>query len=234
MRTLYRICLLWAVGALWLGIGTSLSAQTLIYDDSENDLVTRFNPGTSQVGNEILLAGTARYLTTFSFEYWGTASSSSFSAPITATMMFYENNGTPFNTYPTPGTSFFTETFAVPAPTSRSTFVFTMGLDFPSGGLFIPTSDMTWTVQFSGMGATDAVGVDIFAPPTVGSAYGDYWQNNGTVLSPSWVLLTNSVPAEFASQMYANEMVPEPSSFTLCIFGGLGILTLARRLRRKE
>jgi hypothetical protein len=48
------------------------------------------------------------------------------------------------------------------------------------------------------------------------------------------VLLTNSVPAEFASQMYANEMVPEPSSFTLCIFGGLGILTLARRLRRKE
>jgi len=93
---------------------------------------------------------------------------------------------------------------------------------------------MTWSIQFSGMGATDAVGVDIYGPPTVGQAYGDYWQNDGTVLSPSLVLLTNTVPMDFAAQMYANQNIPEPSVLVLSLAGGLGILTLVRRLRRRE
>jgi hypothetical protein len=237
MRTLYKTTLFLAVGAFCMGIGTSLRAQTTIFDNSVNDLVTRFNPGTYQVGDEILLAGTARYLTYFSFEYWGTSGGSdtapSFSAPITATVTFYENDGSPFNGYATPGTSFFSESFSVSAPTPRKTFIFTAGTDFASGGLFIPTSDMTWSVQFSGMGATDDVGVDIYAPPTVGSDYPDYWQNDGTAISPSWVLLTNTVPMDFAALMQANETVPEPSSLALLLAGGLGILTLARRLRHK-
>jgi len=238
MRTLYKISFLWALGALWTGVGMSLPAQTLIYDNTENDLLTRFNTGTYEVGNEILLAGTARYLTYFSFEYWGlnagSATAPSFSQPITATLTFYEMNGAPVSDYPSPGTSLFSESFSVPSPTSRSTFVFTAGSDFDAGGLFIPTSDMTWSVQFSGMGVSDTVGVDIYAPPTVGSAYGDYWQNDGTAISPSWVLLTNSVPMDFAAEMYANENVPEPSMLALSLAGGLGILTLVRRLRRKE
>jgi hypothetical protein len=226
--------LFWAVGGLLTGTGVPVWAQQVIYNDSTNDLVTRFNPGTYQVGNEIILAGDARYLTTFSFEFFGTntASLTSFSQPITCTLTFYQMNPSVlYNGYPTPGTSFFSESFSVPSPTDRSTFVFTAGVDFPSGGLFIPTSDMTWTVQFEGMGATDTVGVDLYFPATVGQNYGDYWQNDGTLLSPSWVLLTNTVPMGFGAYM---EAVPEPSNFVLPLAGGLGILSLVRRLRRKE
>ena len=229
MRILYKAILGLAVGALGLGVPAPLGAQTTIFDDSHNDLLTRFDPGTAQVGDEILLAGTDRYLTYFSFEYWGTASSSSFSAPITATLTFYEMNGGLFNGYETPGTSFFSESFSVPAPTSRSTFIFTPGTDFPGGvPLYIPTSDMTWSVQFSGMGATDHVGVDIYSPPTVGADYPDYWQDDGG----GWTLETNSVPMDFGALMQANSTVPEPSAAALSIIGGLGILGLARRLRR--
>jgi hypothetical protein len=235
MRTLYKTTLFLAVGAFCLGIGTSLRAQTTIFDNSVNDLVTRFNPGTYEVGDEILLASPAdRYLTSFSFEYWGTSGGSdtapSFSAPITATVTFYENDGTPYHGYNTPGTSFFTESFLVPGPTSRSTFVFTPASDFPGGlPLFIPTSDMTWSVQFSGMGATDSVGVDIYSPPVIGSDYPDYWQNDGT----GWTLQTNTVPMDFAARFDANATIPEPSTLALSLAGGLGLLTLARRLRHK-
>jgi hypothetical protein len=145
---------------------------------------------------------------------------------------FYENTGAPFNGYATPSRTSFYDSgwFSVDAPTDRSTFVFSAGADFPVGGLFIPTSDMTWSVQFQGMGGTDSVGVDLYSPPGVGSDYPDYWENNG-----GWTLLQNnsvpSVPMNFAALMQANATVPEPSTI---IFGGLGILLLARQMYRKE
>src|ERR1035438_6340264 len=110
MKKSCKVILLLAVGTLWMGIGATLRA-TIIFDNTHNDLTTRFNPGTLEVGDEITLASTERYLTAFSFEYWGTASSSSFSAPITAPITaevrFYENDGPSFNGYATPGTMFY-------------------------------------------------------------------------------------------------------------------------------
>jgi hypothetical protein len=117
--------------------------------------------------------------------------------------------------------------FSVASPTGRSTFVFTAGSDLPSGGLFIPTSDMTWSVQFQGMALTDSVGVDIYSLPVVGGDYPDYWGNNG-----GWMLLTNVVPMDFAAKMDANATIPEPSALVLSVFSGLGLLGLARRVRR--
>jgi hypothetical protein len=218
------------IGLLWVGSVLPVRATT-IYDNSINDLVHRFNPSTVEVGDEILLASTERYLTNFSFEFWGenAVHSNSFSGTITARVRFYENNGTPFNGYATPGTTPFYDSgwFSVPSPTDRNTFVFTAGSDFPSWGLFLPTSDMTWSVQFQGMGAGDSVGLDIYSPPVVGQSYPDYWENNG-----GWVLLTNGVPMDFASKMEA--MVPEPSAMALSCIGGLVMLVLSRRLRQKN
>ena len=90
-------------------------------------------------------------------------------------------------------------------------------------------SNMTWTVQFRGMGAGDAVGVELYSPPVVGQDYPDYWQNDG---SGDWELMTNSVPMDFAALMQAT--VPEPSMLVLSIFGGLGLLIAVRGFRRKE
>jgi hypothetical protein len=228
------VCLL--VGALWLGVALPLSAAT-IFDNSAlgSDLHLRFNPGTYEVGDEIILAGTERYLTYFDFEYWGvnTADPYSFAGNVEARVRFYENTGDPYNTYPTPSPLPFYDSgwFSVASPTARSTFIFTAGSDgIPLGGLFIPADDITWSVQFQGMGTTDSVGVDLYSPPVVGEEkgdFGDYWQYNG-----GWMLLTNSIgPMDFGATMQAT---PEPSSFALSLLGGVGLLIAMRRFRRNE
>jgi hypothetical protein len=201
------------IGALSLGATLSLRAA-IIFDNSVNDLLTRFDPGTTEVGDEILLAGTEQYLTGFSFEFWGVNAvhPNRFDGAVEARVRFYENNGPlvpPDNGYASPGTVLYDSNwFSVGSLTARSTFVFIEGLDFPSGGLFIPTSDMTWSVQFRGMGMNDHVGVDIYSPPVVGVDYPDYWADDG-----GWALLTNTVPMNFAARMEASEtgvVLPRP------------------------
>src|SRR6266851_219171 len=96
--------LLVAVGSIFCS--PTLRA-TIIYDNSVNDLFTRFNPGTIEVGDEILLGSTERYLTNFSFEYYGTNTASpgnvTFAGSVQARIRFYQNDGAPFNGYATPG-----------------------------------------------------------------------------------------------------------------------------------
>ena len=236
MKNALRIHVCLTASLLCFGLSQPLMAAT-IYNNSTNDLAIRFNPGASQVGNEVVLAGTERYLTAFSFEYWGLSSNpSSFAGTIQARLEFYQNDGAPFNGYATPSTTLYDSGwFSVPNPTPRSTFVFSVaGGDFGSGGLFLPVvSNMTWTVQFKGMGAGDSVGLDLYGPPTVGTAFGDYWQNNGG----GWLLMTNSlVPpnSAFGADMIAVATVPEPSMLALSVLGGLGLLVAGRRFGRKE
>src|SRR6266853_3113744 len=204
MRKMFRRSGILA-GSLLLGCSLPLSAA-VIYDNSVNDLSTRFDPGTLEVGDEIILAGPERYLTNFSFEFWGTNTASpgniTFAGTVEGRVRFYLNDGPQFNGYPTPGTSFYDSGwFGIDSPTSRSLATFTLGNDFPWAGLFLPvTSNMTWSVQFRGMGATDSVGVDIYSPANFGQDYPDYWENTGS----SWVLRTNNlVPVDFAARMLA-------------------------------
>ena len=231
MGNSYNFNAVLVAGALALSAALPLRATT-IFDNSSNDLSTRFNPGTTQVGDEILLDSTERYLTSFSFEFWGisTANPNSFSGHVQAQVHFYLNDGPPFNGYETPYVPFYTSAlFDVPTTplTGRNTMNFTVA-DFPGDQpLFIPTSDMTWSIQFTGMEAGDSVGLDIYSPPTIGHDYPDYWANDGG----GWMLMTNSVPMDFAAQFNA---IPEPSVLTLSVVGGLGILGFAYRLRRRE
>jgi hypothetical protein len=206
----------------------------LIYDNSVNDLLQRFDPGTLEVGDEITLAGTERFLTMFSFEYWGTNTASpgnlSFAGAVEARIRFYNNDGAPFNGYPTPSSTFYDSGwFGGFSPTPRNTLVFTAGSDFPVNGLYMPVySNMTWSVEFRGMGLTDTVGVDLYSPPVVGSDTPDYWENDGGV----WMLKTNVVPVDFASKMDAT--TPEPSSIVLAAFGGFAALISSRWMRQRS
>jgi len=224
-----------SLAALVFGSLATLDAD-IIYNNSTNDLSTRFNPGTLEVGDEIILAGSARFLTNFSFEFWGTntANPSAFSSTVTATVRFYLNDGPLFNGYATPGTLVYSSgPFAI-NPTARSTLIYTAGSDFPSGGLFLGSgpggtllTNMTWSVQFAGMGPTDSAGVDIYSPPVVGGEHTDYWEYNGV----SWSLKTNSLPMDFAAVMQAS--APEPSPMVLAILGGVGLLLWRQWLVRK-
>ena len=210
MKTLYKTIFLLAVGALWMGIGAPLRA-TIIFNNSANDETNRFDPGTTEVGDEIILQGPERYLTNFSFEFWGTNSiisssnSTSFNGSVSACVRFYQNNGPLFNGYRSPGTKFYDSGFFPIAPTPRSTENFIVGSDFPWTGLFLPvTSNMTWSVQFRGMNTGDTVGVDLYTPPVVGHDYPDYWLNAGG----TWLLMTNNsgVHIDFGAVMQARAL----------------------------
>ncbi len=223
---------------LCVGLATVLSVSAsadTIYSNSTNDLAFRFAPGNIEVGDEVNFGGGARYLTNFSFQFFGTntfsAGNNPFAGSPLARVRFYLNDGPVFNTYPTPGTVLFDSgTFGVPTSDpvlGRSTFVFEAGLllDFPVGGLFIPANTITWSVQFSGpIGFFDQVGLDIFDPPTVGSSLNDYWENNG-----GWQLKTNVVNMNFASVFQAT---PEPSFMALSLLAGLGLFFASRRNRK--
>src|ERR1035437_614434 len=179
MKVFAKVNLFLVIGVLWVVLALPLRATT-IFDNSSNDLTNTFEPGTLEVGDEIILLNDpARYLTNFSFEYWGTntANPFAFSGTVQARVRFYQNNGALFNGYPAPGTNFYDSGWFSVVPTPRSTETFTVGPDFCTG-LYLPViSNMTWSVQFQGMGATDHVGVDLYSPPGIGQDYPDYWAN---------------------------------------------------------
>lgn len=181
----------------------------LVYDNAVNDLATRLDPGTNEVGNEIILAGPARYLQEFSFEIWSTnltGSPSLEGANVTVRLRFYANDGPNFNGYPTPGRLLYDsgEFSLGPATSLRSTVVYNefdlwlFALHPLAAAL---PNTFTWTAQFSGMGNNDRLGVDLFSPPTIGDSYRDYWlRTNG-----GWELWANSeVPLNFAAQARAS------------------------------
>ncbi len=239
MKQLRRICAALLVTSVIIHFNPSVFAAT-IYDNSVNDLVTRFNPGTAEIGDEIQLAGTERFLTQFDFEYWGTntAAPGAFAGTIQARVKFYQNNGALFNGYSSPGTVIYDSgLFNITTPTSRDTEVFSIGFgDFPGSGLFLPTSDLTWSVQFSGMDATDSLGVDLYNPPVVGfsvpnAGQQDFWQNTGG----TWQLLTNSATMNFGARFFASaDPVPEPAALPLAALGSCLAWVMARSARAKK
>jgi hypothetical protein len=208
-------------------------------------LVSRFNPGASEVGNQIIFSSTPQALTYFSFEFYAINNDHSTflsSSTIDAEVRFYENSGPgTFNGYYTPNNMFYDSgLFSVSdlllgsptTPTDRDTITFNT-TDF--GAMVTPAglSEMTWSVQFSGLGAGDEVGLDLYGPPVVGGNHGDYWLWNGT----SWELddFVPSQPAGTgAASLMEASLVPEPSVFALASFGGLGFLAFLRRFRRNR
>jgi hypothetical protein len=173
-----------------------------IYDNSSNDLSLRFDPGTLEVGDQIVLAGSARYLTNFSFEYWGTSlTPGSFAGNVEVCVRFYMNNGAAYNGYATPGTKFYDSGWFPIQSTERSVLRYTTPGDLPPDGLLIPVSEMTWSVQFRGLGLGDSAGVDLYGPLTVGQNYPDYWVRRVS----GWQLETNSATAiKFAGKFQAS------------------------------
>jgi hypothetical protein len=208
-----------------LGV-SSLNAE-VIYGNTSNDLSTRFEPGVFEVGDQIVLTSMG-WLMNFSFEYWGTTTnpSGNFTGNVEARVRFYRMDGEPIQGYASPGTSFYDSGWFSVAPTERATMQFLAGQDFSPNGHFIPVTDMTWSVQFRNMGTGDSVGLDIFSPPEIGGNYPDYWQRDEV-----WALresnLEPQVPMNFAARFEAT--IPEPSTMSLMLFGGLAAYLLRKR-----
>jgi hypothetical protein len=227
MRCEFRRILFLSLTLLTLAFSASAD---LLFDNSTTDLKYRFNPGTQEVGDQIVLADSG-FLTQFRFEYYGTNTLSpdnlAFAGNVEAQVKFYLMDGPLFNGENSPGTPRYTSGWSAIGPTVRNTLIYSAGLDFPTEGLLISTTNLTWSVQFRGMGATDEVGVDIYSPATVGKDFPDYWRFD-TQLS-HWILETNVVAMDFAARFQGT--IPEPSVISLAVVGGVVMLIAGRRRR---
>ena len=201
-----------AAGVLSVALIPGALADVL-YENTTTDLNVQYDTGTSEVGNQVSLAGgTAANITEFTFQYWA-----AFSGTESLDFRIYANNGPNWDpTYKMPGTELFDSgTFSVPA-TVRQTVVFDTA-DFGASGLSVPNG-FTWTVQFSNLGGSGHAGVGVYGPPTVGLAFNDVWVNTGTPTTPVWGLKdpSDSYPG-LSTGTFAAEIdgipvpVPEPS-----------------------
>ncbi len=151
---------------------------------------------------------------------------------------WYLNDGTAVNGYGSPGTLEFDSNWNTITATAGSTLKFTTPPDFPTAapggtnGLFIPSRQLTVTVQFQGLGAGDTAGLELFGPvPTTGDQFADYWLK--TVSSSTWQLLqdTNGVQVTFGEE-WMGTPVPEPSTLAISLVGGVGLFLAVRRFRK--
>jgi hypothetical protein len=189
----------------------SLCFSAVVYDNSTPNL-TGYHPTTLEVGDQITLSGTERTLSVFSFEYFfsGTTVSTQ-----NWTLRLYANNGITNS----PGTVLFTGT---PQQVSLGTNGYSRyDVDFGTATNLITLPDtFTWTVQFSNLAAGQNAGLLVYGPPSIGTSFNDFWQNDG---SGNWSLnVINGAPrSDFIATVTA---VPEPGVLAL---GGLGVLLLA-------
>lgn len=193
-----------------------LTAET-IFDNSANNLRTSFQFGGIEVGDEIQLGGTARSVTNFSFQYLLGAAETD--PQITARVRFYLNDGplADFDTYATPGTVLYDSGWLAATPAVHGNYVLAAGAELPAEGIYLPSSDITWSVQFQGLGSGDSAGVYLYSPPVVGADLPYSWANAGS----GWFRSTSVLrPIDFEAIFQASD-APEPPTVVLVFLGAI-------------
>jgi len=223
------------VAALLSIVTTSTALADLVYENGTTDSNIRFNPGLTEVGDEIFLAaGPERNLTNFTFQYWGL----NFGGSEDARLRIYKNDGAAAPAGPTilaPNTLLFDSGWFPIVATPRWTLIWDDELYVDPGAdlNYVPLSgpvpdSFTWSVQFKDLGVGASAGVDLYDPPTVGGNYNEYWDNGGS----GWQYRgTNTDNINFGARVYAT--VPEPTVIGLGLLGGLGVLVLRNRFARR-
>lgn len=220
-----------AAGALLIyALGTFAVAgaeSTIVYDNSQNYL-EKYASVDSEYGDQINLAGDARTVTDFAFEYFGDFLAS---GKENARIRFYANDGPAYGAFYTkPGTLLY-DSGVFSINTGQRTKIL--------NGLNVPVPDtFTWTVQFGGVTYTTGsdAGLLYANPVTVGSSFRSYyWQKDPDTGNPDtggWLPHANNagIPNNFLAQVKA---VPEPSTVQ-CFFASLIGLGGYAALRRRD
>jgi hypothetical protein len=193
----------------------------IVYDNSTGDLNRTYAPSPDpngiEFGDEINLAPGDRIITNFKFEYFLSGSASGNES---AQLILRANDG-PLITRTNPDGS----TFTVPSPSTvlYTSPVLSLQTGFQtaeaSGFEALAPDTLTWSVVLQGIDAGEVAGLRIYDPPTVGTSFIDFWQNNGGTWNT--YLLPDNVPGNFAARVTA---VPEPTTFALALLAGLSWL----------
>ncbi len=208
-------------------VAALISIQTAGAEIIYNNTTTYRDEGytsTNEYGDQILLSGTSRTVSKFTFEYFTTGVNPGGTAELT--VRFYLNDALSGGFYG-PGTLLWTsDPFAAPDAGGRSVLTYEPNVFIGKGG--IGYNEFTWTVQFSNPTDGGTWGLSMYSPPTVGGNYDDYWEHDAL---GEWLLKTNryDVPMNFAARV---EAVPEPNAMVLGIAGALAVLLFRASIRR--
>jgi hypothetical protein len=220
-------------------LGSSAAVRgAVLYQDTASASGQVMNLGNNQqFGQQVWLGSwVPHYLTNFSFEYYSPFTT--YSGSVQMDVRLYQNNGTLFNGYASPGSIFYDSgnfTLANPwsiSGTNTATVVFQLS-DLLSGNTvnlnpnFILPTNFTFTVSVSGLQGGDQVGLPIFGAPSVGTNSLDYWYNVGG----NWQLLTNSQYNVSFGAQFMGTPTPEPSVIYL---GAMGAVALTIMIRRRQ
>ena len=223
-----------AVACLIAGTGRA----EVVYDDLTLNLASHFNPLLSEVGDQVVLAGTGRTVTNFNLQYWGL----NFSGDEQFRIHFYANDGAPYPTDPTrlmPASILFDSGWFAIAGTSGSILSFD-STHLTAGNVVnllnaVPDT-FTLSVQFLNVdaGAGESAGVFLNDSPTIGANV-DYAAYQ--VLVPNgdgyyhWE--TRSYPLVGGSFGAEIEATPEPSVLALNLLGGVSLFLMRNRWKRR-
>ncbi len=179
-----KLLSLFAVGSM----AGAFAASEVIFDNTDNYLI-QYNETILESGDEVQFAGNSRVIDYFAFEYF---------AKLTATpsgnekgrVRFYLNDGAVGdNPSPTPGTLLY----------DSGTFNIASGvqsIEISDLNVFVPADSMTWTVEFTGLSATETAGVLLYDPPSVGKSGNYLWQKETNVwMAVAYDGLTNNLSA---------------------------------------
>jgi hypothetical protein len=193
---------------------------SIVYNNSTTYLGLDYK-STNEFGDQIKLdaASTDRIVTEVNFEYY---LSHDASGNEKADLRIYNN--------------------AIPNsidPSAVGTLVYDSGMysiasgynQFDVTGLnLLVTSDLTWTVQFSGIETGESAGLLFYNPPTTGSSLDDFWEKENGVWTLKRLSTDGGPIANFGVQITA---IPEPTTIQLALMSGMAWLGMATYRRRK-
>jgi hypothetical protein len=182
---------------LWVAVGVAgllahSAVAEIIYDNSTT-YEDAFNDSLLETGDEVNVAGTARLVTGFAFEYFAEFTPT---GDETARVRFYQMNGAPGeNDFATPGTLLYDSGAFNIASGYRTVNITDMNA-------LLPATKFTWSVEFAGITEAESAGLLYYNPPTVGSSDDYFWQKeNGT-----WTAVeTDTTGNNFAARVTAVE-----------------------------
>jgi hypothetical protein len=178
-----------------------------------------------EFGDEISLAGTARVVTSFVFEYFGDFVPGT-NPDASAVVRFYANDGGFL-----PGTSITKPNTLLWESQPIQILAQFREVTLTTPNVVVPDR-MTWSIEFTGLAGTagNGAGLTISDPVTVGAvlpasggrtvigSYSDYWGQTDPLRADSWALFNiDPDKANFHAKLTA---VPEPGTVALLSVAG--------------
>lgn len=172
-----------------ISLGNSVRAE-IVYDNSTT-YEGQMNDSQLESGDEIVLAGTSRLVTTVAFEYYAEFTPT---GDETARVRFYSMDGAPGeNPFATPGSLLYDSgTFSI-----ESGFRTVNVTDI---AIYIPGNKFTFSVEFSGVTEAERAGLLFYQPPTVGSSDAYFWERENGIWS---AVVSDGTGNNFGAQVNA-------------------------------